>query len=100
MDRKGQSSSTTVRIEQRRSPYSVPQSTAASIRRVEINMRGQKRNLTNGADRIEDRARPFLVFIAWAFALPIGAITAVYYGHDVIGSFIALNAITLGWCDV
>ena len=53
-----------------------------------------------GSDRIEDRARPLLVFAAWAFTLPVGAIAAAYYGHDIIGLALAVNAIALGWCDV
>lgn len=51
-------------------------------------------------ERIEERARPAFVIGAWVIALPIGAITALYHGHVVIGAFLTLNAIALGWCDI
>ena len=54
----------------------------------------------NNADRIEDRLRPVLVFTAWALALPIGAIIALYHGYVGLGAIITANALALGWCDV
>ena len=53
-----------------------------------------------GTDRIEDRARPIFVFTAWALALPIGAIIALYHGYVGLGAIITANALALGWCDV